>query len=253
MSMIRSFLKSYSAIILVVFSLLSCSKSNEDVLSEGKGKGKISYYAAAQVSNKSPKSSTLSADSTQNWIAVNWSYASVWVEKISFTAKRAGALDTTIMVQRNLNIFSTDALVGVIQLPEGSYEDVKVKMFCRKSPKSEFAFDFKGTFKNSAGQIDSIRIGSSYPFEADLTVKNMAMQEGDDFKIAFSFNLNNVLAGIKTKSVEAIAGYREGNVNSKNYMIWKGGSKEEPFYDQIMQNWQTVASVSISKAGLVLY
>jgi hypothetical protein len=61
-------------------------------------------------------------------------------------------------------------LTGIIQLPTGSYKDVKVKLLARKSEKSELAFSFKGIFLNTKGRIDSVRVASSYPFEANLDV-----------------------------------------------------------------------------------
>ncbi|QIL39831.1 hypothetical protein G7074_11490 [Pedobacter sp. HDW13] len=39
-----------------------------------------------------------------------------------------------------------------------------------------------------------------------------------------------------------------GKDGKKLYVIWKGGSTtDEPFYDWVIQNWQTVASVAVSK------
>ncbi len=230
--------------LLIASAIISCKK-NSTTEENTSGSGKISYFAKANGNSAVTKRGVIPDSS----VAVNWSYATVWVEKISLAAQNEGLLDTTIIVGKNLNIFSSDALAGVIQLPAGSYQDVKVKLFCRKSPRSEFAFHFKGTFTNTSGGVDSLQVGSSYPFEANLAVNNLVIGVADNYKATFSFNLNNVLTGIKTKSLELYARSYVGKDNKKLYSIWKGGSADEPFYDQVIQNWQNVASVVITKGG----
>jgi len=235
------------AILLMASSIVSCKKNiDSDAAS---GSGKISYFVKANSSSSSNKKVSAVIDSSLIKIAVNWSSATVWVEKISFVAQSKNLLDTTIMVGKKLNIFSADALAGVIKLPAGSYKDVKVKMYCRKSPQSDFAFDFQGTFENTKGGTDSIRVGSSLPFEANLAVTDIVINPSDDYRATFNFNLNNTLTGITIGTVERLVGNRIGKDNKKHYVIWKGGSAEEPLYNEIIANWQTVASVNISKGG----
>ncbi|WP_245221907.1 hypothetical protein [Pedobacter kyungheensis] len=152
------------------------------------------------------------------------------------------------MVGKKLNIFSADALAGVIQLPAGSYKDAKVRLFCRKSPRSEFALDFKGTFTNSFGVVDSVLVRSSLPFEANLNVSEIVIGQTDNYKATFNFDLSKMLTGISTKALEQGGRSSIGIDGKKLYVIWKGGSADEPFYNQIIQHWQSVASVVISKA-----
>ncbi|WP_293306620.1 hypothetical protein [Pedobacter sp. UBA5917] len=237
--------KRFLGVIFITSAIVACKKnsSNEETTV---GSGKISYFAKANVMSNSVKKTAV-VDSVSKTVEVNWSYATLWVEKISLAAQGNRLLDTTIMVEKNLNIFNANALAGVVKLPMGAYKDVKVKLFCRKSPRSEFAFDFKGTFINSLGGTDSVKVGSSYPFEANLTVTNLVVDPSDSYKATFSFNLNNVLTGISARSLELGARSYTGQNNKKLYIIWKGGSADEPFYDQVIQNWQTVASVVITK------
>lgn len=235
-------------ILLIALAVISCKKA-DDTAVPATDSGNISYFAKANISNATtPRAVT--ADSAAQTIAVNWVSATVWVEKIALAAQGKGTLDTTIMVEKNLNIFSADALAGIIKLPIGSYKDVKVKMFCRKSPRSEFAFDFKGTFTNISGKTDSVRVGSSYPFEANLTVSEIVIGQSDNYKATFSFNLNKTLTGITARALEFGARSYVGKDGKKIYSIWKGGSADEPFYEQVIQNWQSVASVVISKGGI---
>lgn len=232
----------------IASAVISCKKS--ETTEDGKpGPAKISYFAKAYTT--ATQRSVAPDSASLNTAPVNWSSATIWIEKISLVAQSKGLLDTTIMVEKKMNIFSTDALAGVVQLPAGSYKDVKVKMFCRKSPRSEYAFDFKGTFTNSSGGVDSVMVGSSLPFEANLNVSELVIGQGDSYRATFSFNLSKVLAGISVKALEFGARSYMSKDGKKLYVIWKGGSAEEPFYDQVIRNWQNVASVVVNKNELL--
>ncbi|PWK77132.1 hypothetical protein LX99_02942 [Mucilaginibacter oryzae] len=245
MKPISLFTKRYYIITLLALVILSCTKNNEPQKAIT-GSGKITYVATANTSGTKLKTNAVS-DSTVKPIAVNWSSATVWVEKIELVAQGSNPLDSIITVGKKLNIFGTDALAGAIQLPAGSYQDVKVTMFCRKSPNSDYAFDFRGTFTNSSGRVDSIMIGSSYPFEANLAVSNIVIGPSDNYKATFNFNLNNTITGFTNWAIQSSARFYIGADNKKTYVIWKGGSADEPFYNEVIQNWQTVASVVITK------
>ncbi|WP_442587195.1 hypothetical protein ACSBL2_14230 [Pedobacter sp. AW31-3R] len=209
------------------------------------GFGDISYYAKATGSVINTLNLRLPTD-TVSTVNVTWSSASVYVEKISFTGKGNNPLDTTITIEKNLNIFNADALAGVIKLPAASYKDVAVKMFCRKSMQSELAFYFKGTFINSNGGTDSVLVGSSLPFEANLAVTEIVIDASDKYKATFNFDLNKVLTGISRPLLESTRSHT-GNDGKKTYAIFKGGSADEPFYDQVIENFQNVAGVAIDK------
>ena len=239
-------------VFLIASAIISCKKDDTTApekstpapVKNTSGFGNISYFAKA--SGAGIRTFSTSDSSALNTVAVDWSSASVYVEKISFTGKSSNLLDTTITVEKNLNIFSANALAGVIKLPAGSYKDVKVKMYCRKSAKSEMAFNLKGTFTNTKGGKDSVMVGSSYPFEANLSVTDIVINPSDKYKATFTFDLNKVLTGISNTLLETAGGFTRPD-NKKVYVIWKGGSAEEPFYDQVIQNWQTVASVVVTK------
>ncbi len=229
--------------LLALSVMTSCKK---DDLPEAKTKtyGNISYFAKA--SGSGVKRMNAQSNNTSGSVAVKWSAASIYVEKIAFTGESDSKLDTTIIVKKNIDIFNANALAGVIRLPTGSYKGVKVKLFARKSEKSEMAFDLRGTFVNMKGGIDSLKVGSSYPFEANLEVTNITVVPFDEYKATFIFNLDKVLSGISTEMLQTARSY-PGKNNTTCYVIWKGGSDEEPFYDQVIKNWQTVASVVVSK------
>jgi hypothetical protein len=250
-------LKCTLGLLLLGTTFISCKKGDHLDSEVGGGEkgtatfGNIAIFASASASGIKATSSTkvvgtLQSDTAVNTVAVNWYYASIWVEKISFVGKNGQSLDTTIMVGKKLDIFNAEALMGVVKLPPGAYKDINVKMFCRKSPKSEFGFDFSGTFMNTQGRKDSVRVGTSYPFEADLKVNDIVLNPADNYKATFHFDLTKVLTGISNSALETRVNPRIED--SRNlYRIWKGGSKDEPFYDEIIKNWQNVASIVVTK------
>ncbi|RYE35679.1 MAG: hypothetical protein EOP48_30190, partial [Sphingobacteriales bacterium] len=242
----------YIALLIVIGTAALSCKKDENTIHEKTGFGKISYFAntssanPGQLSSNGDKIGALSVIDTATTVNVAWSSATVYVEEISFVGKSNSLLDTTITVRKNLDIFSQDALAGVLTLPSGSYKDVAVKLRCQKSlipglAFNYYAFYFKGTFKNIHGSIDSVVVGSSFPFEADLSMNEILIDPSDNYKATFSFDLNKVLTGISTRQMESAKSYfKDGK---KTFYIFKGGSADEPFYDQVIWNWQSVASV----------
>ncbi|MBE9662676.1 hypothetical protein [Mucilaginibacter myungsuensis] len=240
------------AILLMASAITACKKDNAQQpdtntgTSTKGGYANISYYASS-VGGPAKKtgSSDLKINATgTSTVAIDWASATVYVEKLTLSIPNS--VDTTVTVEKNLNIFSASALAGVVQLPSGSYKNVKLRLFCRKSPRSELAFNFRGTFTNTKGTKDSILVASSFPFEADVTVADIVVNASDKYKATFSFDLNKVLVGISNQMLETSAkSYTKDN--KKMYAIAKGGSADEPFYDQVIGNWQSVASVVVSK------
>jgi len=233
----------YSVIVLLLsFAITSCKKNAPSKSSENGGN--ISFYAKASgtgVKLANAKSGSIASDQ----VVVNWTSASIYIQKISFIGTNGNLLDTTITVEKNINLFSPAALAGVIQLPAGSYKDVKVKMLLLKSQKSDRAFILKGTFKNTKGGQDSLFIASSFPFEVNLGVTDITINAADAYKATFNFNLDKGLTGISTAALQTARHYGTGS--PLLYVIAKGGSDVEPFYDQVVSNWQNVASVTVSK------
>ncbi|TCC86489.1 hypothetical protein EZ428_23795 [Pedobacter frigiditerrae] len=248
MKSLSLFAKFNFSLFLLALVLISCKKNEATESTETKTSsfGNIAYFAKASL--EPVKSGigviTINGDSV---VKTAWSSASVYVEKISFTGRSNNLLDTTIIIEKNLNIFSANTLAGVIKLPAGSYKDVKVKLYCKKSLSSERAFTFKGTFVNKKGAVDSLLVGSSLPFEANLAVPDITIKQSDSYKVTFNFDLNRVLLGISTAMLENGARFYNGTDGKKMYVIYKGGSASEPFYDQVIANWQTVASVTVVK------
>ncbi|WP_242695743.1 hypothetical protein [Desertivirga brevis] len=239
--------QSLTALAIMLFSI-SCSKDEstdqkppEVTLS---GKGKVSYFAKASGSATSGIVKTLETPASSSY--VKWSSASIFIEKIAFVGKNGSVIDTTITVNKNLNILNSDVLTGVFNLPAGSYKDVKVKLFLKKAGFPELAFNLKGTFVNKTGGTDSIMLASSMPFEANLGVNDFTITASDNYKVVFNYNLDKVLAGISsTKLQEEARSHLSGG--KKMYSIWKGGSQDEPLYNEVSANWQTVATAVISK------
>jgi len=228
-------------LLFVVFATVACKKG-EDPSKRVNGVSKVSYFAKALGTGIKTVGTKANGTFAENAV-VDWTFASIYVEKISFVGVSDNLIDTTISVQKNINLFSKDALTGVIQLPAGSYKNVKVKMFLRKNGYPDLAFFLKGTFTNSQGGRDSLLLASSYPFEVNLGVPDIVIDPTEAYDVTFNFDLNKGLAGISAESLQTARSY--GFAKPTTYVIWKGGSQDEPFYDQVIANWQTVASATI--------
>jgi len=89
-------------------------------------------------------------------------------------------------------------------------------------------------------------VASSLPFEANLAVNDITINPSDNYEVVFNFNLDKVLVGISASNLQAAASSHVIN-GKRTYYIWKGGSQDVPFYDQVTTNWQNIANAVISK------
>lgn len=238
-------------LMLAVSAITSCKKANtQSATNNTPAFGNLSYFANASATGAKTvaNSATIStfATRTDSTVVVNWSAASLYVQKIAFTGQSNSLVDTTISIEKRMDIFNLSVLAGMIKLPAGSYKNVSVKMYCIKSPKSELPFNLHGTFSNTTGGTDSVLVSSSFPFVANLPVNDIVINPSDAYKVTFNFDLSKVLTGI-TAGLLQTAHFNTGKDGKKTYVIWKGGSAEEPFFDQVISNWQTVATVTITK------
>ena len=233
-------------IILIASTSISCKKNtaNSPTL---KGHANVSYFAKASGTGIKSVSTNKSNNVVSETAVVNWSTATIYVDKISFVGISNSVIDTTISVQKNINLLNPNALTGIIELPSGSYKDVKVKMHLRKNGWPEMAFLLKGTFTNTNGGQDSLLIVSSAPFEVNLGVPDITINPSEDYNVMFNFNLDKGLTGMSTATLQTAD--RNGG-NGAPYVIWNGNSYPAvplPLYDKIVENWQTVATATIIK------
>lgn len=237
--MILTSVRNTLLIILIASATISCKK-NTFSSPNLKGHANVSYFAKA--SGVGVKLATTKSDQLPK-AEVNWSTATIYVDKISFVGKSNNLIDTTISVEKNISLLNPNALTGIIELPSGSYKDVKVKMFLRKNKWPEVAFYLKGTFINTYGGRDSLLVGSSLPFEINLSLPDITIDPSQSYNVTFNFDLDKGLTGISNALLQTARNYGVGTP----YVIYKGGSQDEPLYDQVVANWQTVATATIVK------
>lgn len=233
------FVRNTLLIILIAQAIISCKKDSSNS-PDSKGRAKVSYFAKASGTRIKSASTIFDQVSAAE---VSWSTATIFVDKISFVGKSDNLIDTTVLVQKNINLLNPNALTGIIELPSGSYKDVKVKMFLRKNNWPEVAFYLKGTFINTSGGRDSLLVGSSLPLEVNLSVPDITIDPSQAYNVTFSFDLDKGLTGITNSMLQTA---RNNGVGTP-YVIYKGGSQDEPLYDQVVANWQTVATATIVK------
>ncbi len=210
----------------------------------------VSYFvSAATIAKKGFSVKTLAVDSSAIPF-VTWSTATIYVENISLSSNGTQPIDTTIIVNKKIDLFGADVLAGVFKMPTGSYNNVKVKMKLRKSPQSDFGFQLNGTFKGSNNKIYNLQLGTSDVFEVNVTVANFIADSSQDIKVAFSFDIERILKGITPQMLQM---YPNTYFPSDIY-IHASGSSVSPLFSQIASNWQRIAKVTFSNSvGEVVY
>ncbi|SEO05129.1 hypothetical protein SAMN05192574_105118 [Mucilaginibacter gossypiicola] len=237
----------YTAIIALSALAISCKKDNGANKTAQTGSAKISYFAQAKTINGAKSSLKLNdvIDSSAISPPVTWSSATIFIDQISFNGVTGNnTVDSTITVQKKVDMLSANPYVGDIQLPVGSYNNVKSRLLMRKSQHSDLTFELSGTFVNTKGVVTSLYIGNSDLFNVNLNVNNVAVEKGSTYNMVFNFELNKVLAGITIQQLENA--YKDPNrVNA----VYISSSVSVDLYNKIKSNWENLSSVYITKDG----
>jgi len=242
----------YTIIIAASALTISCQKDKNSHKSTQTGSTKISYFAQAKTINGAKSSLenkflklNATVDSSAISPAVTWNSATIFIDQISFNGSMGnGTVDSTITVQKKVDMLSSNPYVGDIQLPVGSYKDVKSRLLMRKSQHSDLTFELNGTFTNSKGILTSLYIGNSDLFNVNLNVNNVVVEKSSTYNMVFNFELNKVLAGITIQQLENA--YKDPNrVNA----VYISSSVSIDLYNKIKSNWENLSSVYITKDG----
>lgn len=237
----------YTAVIALSVLAISCKKDNSASKTTQTGSTKISYFAQAKTLNGAKSSLRLNdvIDSSAISPAVTWSSATIFIDQISFNGVTGNStVDSTITVQKKVDMLSANPYVGDLQLPVGSYNNVQSRLLMRKSKNSDLTFELYGTFTNTKGIVTSLYIGNSDLFNVNLKVNNVVIEKNSTYNMVFNFDLNKVLAGITIQQLENA--YKDPNrINA----VYISSSVSIDLYNKIKSNWENLSSVYITKDG----
>ena len=184
-------MKTFKLILSAIIATLiisSCSK-------EKSGSGIRYKLRASNAGINQPGDLNLTA---RPLVTINWTSGFANVTAISFEAEsNAGEIEYRSTIDHHVDIFDPVAVLGVIPIPPGTYEQVEFK--AKLAPtSSEPAFEIRGDYN---GTPVVLRVQN--PFEFETEKENVTIDPNNNYTSTINLQLAQLTAGITDAEMAA--------------------------------------------------
>ncbi len=198
-------------LVLTVIAAVSCSKNNSP-----KPTSKLSYQFKVTTAI-APLSATAHTGSMSNMSVVStpanitWQSGYATVSSISFDGQNENEGDNnqednfTEPSPFKVNLFSSNTLLGNIDIANGTYQNVNIKLELKQTA-ADSALYLTGTYTSLLGTTTPVTLaldGKDENFEILVKAKNIAVTGNQNVIEFLNLHLDTLLAGITTADMDA--------------------------------------------------
>lgn len=196
----KNYLQHYGTALLgTALFLTSCAK-------EDSAGGKVSYMVK-------PSNFTASVGSTVSGsgliVGVNsnssltWTSGNLNITEIDFEAKNNNAeIEYELKNQYNINLFNASPVLGNISIPDGTYDEVELKLKLKKSLTSEIPLTLKGSYTNSAGTKIPVEFYFNDEFEMEVEAEDLVVSGTTDYLAMINVQLNKFMTNVSSSDLD---------------------------------------------------
>lgn len=199
----KNYLLNYSSILLGSALLLSsCTKED----STG---GKLSYqvkpsnFTASVGSTVSGSGLLVTMNSNSS---LTWTSGSLNISEIDFEAESNNLeIEYELKNLYNVNLFNLSPVLGNITIPDGTYDEVELKLKLTKSITPELPLTLKGSYTNSMGTKIPVEFNFNDEFEMEVEAEDLVVSGSTDYLALINVQLNKLMTNVSSADLnEAI-------------------------------------------------
>lgn len=216
----KKFIVPAAAMLAVVVTTVSCSKDKD-------GSG-LSYRLKTENRN-----SVLGRVTSGT---VNWTSGSAYAVKVEFEAEKNNDDEVRFesRVARRVDLFAPVSDLGVINLPQGSYEEIELELYLAPTA-TDTAFLLRGTFTNAASQSTPVLFFVNEQIEFSTEAEDVNVASNNDFSALTTLNLALLTTGITESMLN--------NATRTNGVIVISKTSNTSLYNTLISNLQNMDSV----------
>lgn len=190
----KNYLLSFGSILLgSALILSSCQKED----STG---GKISYqvkpanFTASVGSTVSTSGLLVNVNSNSS---LTWTSGNLNITEIDFEAENNNAeIEYELKDLYNINLFTLSPVLGNITIPDGTYDEVELKLKLKKSITSDLPLTLKGSYTNSVGTKMPVEFYFNEEFEMEVEAEDLVVSGTTDYLALINVQLNKFLTNV---------------------------------------------------------
>lgn len=207
----KNTLKNGLLVLTIIATLVSCSKNNSP-----KPTSKLSYQFKVTTAT-APISATVHTGTMSNMSLVStpanitWQSGYATVSSISFDGQNENEGDKneednfTEPSPFKVDLFSSNTLLGNIEIANGTYQNVNVKLELKQTA-TDSALYLTGSYTSSLGTTTPVTLsldGKGEDFEIHVKAKNISIAGNQNVIEFLDLHLDTLLTGITTADLDA--------------------------------------------------
>ena len=218
-------------IVLLSFSvatsllLFSCTKQNTDT------------PAPASFAYKLKPANTSSSITGTMGGTLQWTSGYASVTEIEFEAKKQGLeIEYKTEVKQKINLFSPLSSLGLIAVPDGTYDDIKFEVEVQPNG-SDAALELKGSFLNGNGVNTPVILKLNAGMEIESKKENIIISNANSHIATTTLNLSLIAKGVTEGMLN--------NATRNNGTIELSATSNTPVYEIMLKNLKECGGVQI--------
>ena len=197
----KNYLFNYAIVLFGSASILtSCSKDDST------GNGKLSYqvkpanFTASVVLMSSGSGLTVTANSNSS---LTWTSGNMNVSEIDFEAENNNVeIEYELKSPSNVDLFNLSPVLGNITIPDGTYDEVELKLALKKSATTSIPLTLKGIYTNGTGTKTPVEFYFNDEFEIEVEAEDLVVSGTNDYLGLINVQLNKFLTNVSSSDLD---------------------------------------------------
>ena len=190
----KNFINLGTVLLGTVLILSSCTKDNST------GDGKLSYrvkpanFTASVGSTISGSGLIVGINSNSS---LTWTSGNINISEIDFEAESKNVeIEYELKQAVNVDLFNLSPLLGSITIPDGTYDEVELKLELKKSSTSNIPLTLKGSYTDSNGAKIPVEFYFNEDFEVEVEAEDLIVNGTNDYLGLINIELNKFLTNV---------------------------------------------------------
>lgn len=135
--------------------------------------------------------------------SLTWTSGNLNITEIDFEAKNNNVeIEYELKDLFNINLFNTSPVLGDITLPDGTYDEVELKLKLKKSITSDIPLTLKGSYTNSIGAKTPVEFYFNDEFEMEVEAEDLVVSGTSDYLAMINVQLNKFMTNISSADLD---------------------------------------------------
>ncbi len=189
----KNLIKFGTTLLGAVLILSSCEKDDSS------GSGKLSYkvkpanFSASIGSTASGSGLIVGVNSNSS---ITWTSGNIYISEIDFEAESKNSeIEFELKQAVSVDLFNLSPLLGSITIPDGTYDEVELKLELKKSS-SNIPLTLKGSYTDGSGAKIPVEFYFNEDFEVEVEAEDLVVDGNNDYLGLINIQLNKFMTNV---------------------------------------------------------